>query len=462
MKRILFLISVVIMLVFAVLFISSAEAVKYGDTNRDGKVDIKDVVLFAQYLANWNVDIGMEEADCNKDEKVDIKDIVLIAQYLAGWKVELGTATETKNIVVDAVSYSKKISSEFDDSGITDTHHTVVLPKVNYDTDAAAALNKKIMKNHGDSIEILKSGKEDRTVYKISYSFSICNGIVGIMVSDSRSVVQSYRDQDYFGYYYDTKRDKELNYFEYLETLGVDYSDIVCEINKVVSTPLVEYSTNYKDYEITAVIFDENSFIAEVPSPTWGTYLVDIPVSIIGRSEKKYEVSEVLMKWYQKNKDKLDTNQRYGELSSIDFYDLDADGADEICFIYDDYATIYVFYKLENGIYDMDCRIGPGSGSGYFEAMRLCTGSDGIVSAYFSAIMYMDDALEYYFHELHFIDGEWVRNEESTMYLWETTTTPAVYKYSTKSTASEDYIEISKEEYKKILDSYFDGPYPLV
>ena len=29
-------------------------------------------------------------ADCNGDGKVDIKDAVLLAQYLAGWNVTLG------------------------------------------------------------------------------------------------------------------------------------------------------------------------------------------------------------------------------------------------------------------------------------------------------------------------------------------------------------------------------------
>lgn len=225
---------------------------------------------------------------------------------------------------------------------------------------------------------------------------------------------------------------------------------------------MIEYSTDYKDYEITAAIFNEDSFVAEVPSPTWGTYLKDIPVSIIEQSERKYEVSEVLMRWYQKNKDELDSDFYFGDLSSIRFYDLDLDGTDEICFIYDDYRASYVFYKIENGIYDMDCRIGAGSGSGYFENMLLCTGSDGIVSAYFSAMWTMEDVLGYDFIEMRFIDGEWTPNEESRMYLLETLNEPKVYKYNTKSRDSRDYIEISKEEYEKILDWYFDGNYPLV
>lgn len=60
-----------------------------GDSNNDGKIDIKDAVLLAQYLAEWTVTINKTAADCNGDGKVDIKDAVLLAQYIAEWDVEL-------------------------------------------------------------------------------------------------------------------------------------------------------------------------------------------------------------------------------------------------------------------------------------------------------------------------------------------------------------------------------------
>ncbi len=462
MKKFLSIILTALMFIFAITFASCVETVKYGDINGDSEINIADAILIAQYLASWEIDIDMSAADCNCDSKVDIKDAVLMAQYLAKWEVKLGPGTTAPHAVVQAVSYSKKISSEFDNAGLPDTHHTVVLPKVNYNTVAATALNKKIMKKHGDSIEILKTGTEDRTVYKINYSFSVCNDIIGIMISDSRSMVSAYKDQDYFGYYYDTKRDKELSFFEYLEALGVDYAEMVYEINIANNNPYWEYSTDYTNYDISAAIFSDSSFTAELPLPTWGSELKEISVSITESSDKKYDVSKVLMKWYQKNKNKLDTDEYYGGLSSIEFYDLDIDGADEICFIYNDYETIYIFYKLENGIFDMDCSIGPGSGSGYLEDMVLSTGPDGIVSAYFTAIWQLDNVYGYNFVEYRFTNGEWSPNEESRMYLTETLTEPVVYKYNTKSAGAEDYIEISKEKYDEILDWYFDKGYPLV
>ena len=60
-----------------------------GDANDDSAIDIKDAVLLAQYLAEWDVTINEAAADCNGDGNVDIKDAVLLAQYLAEWDVEL-------------------------------------------------------------------------------------------------------------------------------------------------------------------------------------------------------------------------------------------------------------------------------------------------------------------------------------------------------------------------------------
>lgn len=61
-----------------------------GDINGDGKINGKDGVLLAQYLAEWNVTIDMDAADVNGDGKVNGKDGVLLAQYLAEWNVTLG------------------------------------------------------------------------------------------------------------------------------------------------------------------------------------------------------------------------------------------------------------------------------------------------------------------------------------------------------------------------------------
>jgi hypothetical protein len=60
-----------------------------GDVNDDGKVNGKDSILLAQYLARWDVSINLNAADVNGDGKVNGKDSILLAQYLAKWDVVL-------------------------------------------------------------------------------------------------------------------------------------------------------------------------------------------------------------------------------------------------------------------------------------------------------------------------------------------------------------------------------------
>ncbi len=65
--------------------------VKPGDVNNDSYVNTKDVVLIAQYLANWNIkNFDFQSADGNCDGKISTKDAVLLAQYLANWAVVFG------------------------------------------------------------------------------------------------------------------------------------------------------------------------------------------------------------------------------------------------------------------------------------------------------------------------------------------------------------------------------------
>ena len=72
--------------------INVVEGFIYGDVNNDKKVDEKDAVALARYLAGWNVTINMKAANVQYEENgsVDEKDAVKLARYLAGWNVVLG------------------------------------------------------------------------------------------------------------------------------------------------------------------------------------------------------------------------------------------------------------------------------------------------------------------------------------------------------------------------------------
>lgn len=61
-----------------------------GDTNCDGKVNIKDATLIQKHIAKMDtgVEINPEIADCFKDDKINIKDVTLIQKYIAKYEAE--------------------------------------------------------------------------------------------------------------------------------------------------------------------------------------------------------------------------------------------------------------------------------------------------------------------------------------------------------------------------------------
>ena len=64
----------------------------YGDLDRDGKVDLTDVILMSRHLVNWEADIDLNAADVNCDNAVNNQDLVLLRRYLVGFDVTLGIA----------------------------------------------------------------------------------------------------------------------------------------------------------------------------------------------------------------------------------------------------------------------------------------------------------------------------------------------------------------------------------
>ena len=56
------------------------------DVNRDGRVDVTDLLLV--WLAMSQPELGIDRADVNGDGSVDIWDLVLVAQWLNDWQIE--------------------------------------------------------------------------------------------------------------------------------------------------------------------------------------------------------------------------------------------------------------------------------------------------------------------------------------------------------------------------------------
>ena len=70
-----------------------------GDVNRDGKVDISDVVAIINTMAGV---LPYEDADVNNDDHVDISDIVAVINIIAGTESSDETSTEEETVVEEA------------------------------------------------------------------------------------------------------------------------------------------------------------------------------------------------------------------------------------------------------------------------------------------------------------------------------------------------------------------------
>jgi len=66
-----------------------------GDTNGDGRLDIRDVVVLKKHLAGYtNLKIVKKACDVNGDGITDIRDAVLLNKVMAGVDIDLNETTE--------------------------------------------------------------------------------------------------------------------------------------------------------------------------------------------------------------------------------------------------------------------------------------------------------------------------------------------------------------------------------
>ncbi len=69
---------------------SVKEPLLTGDLNDDGKVNVRDNMILARYLAGWEgydkEAYLIEAADCNADGRINVKDNMILARHLAGWE----------------------------------------------------------------------------------------------------------------------------------------------------------------------------------------------------------------------------------------------------------------------------------------------------------------------------------------------------------------------------------------
>ena len=66
---------------FALVKLSSD--ILFGDTNNDGAINMKDVLVMRKFIAGMNVEINEEAADVNHDERINMKDVLLMRKFIA-------------------------------------------------------------------------------------------------------------------------------------------------------------------------------------------------------------------------------------------------------------------------------------------------------------------------------------------------------------------------------------------
>ena len=133
-----------------------------------------------------------------------------------------------KITVVCDEEYTEEIDEEYLNTDVPVTHHKIRIPKLTLESENASNFNLSIHWHGREPIHLLeKEYYPYDMVYNIDYIFEEYNGIFGIMIKDYSSPITKYRSEKYYGYYYDTVNDRELDYFEYLEALGVDYDELI-------------------------------------------------------------------------------------------------------------------------------------------------------------------------------------------------------------------------------------------
>ena len=77
----------------------SPNQIKYGDVGGDGEIDLTDVIVLCQYLADFDWDTGESSvevsggADADGSSEIDLSDVILLCQYLADFDWDTGESS---------------------------------------------------------------------------------------------------------------------------------------------------------------------------------------------------------------------------------------------------------------------------------------------------------------------------------------------------------------------------------
>lgn len=135
MKRVMCAFLALVLVLGVTVLSVSANTVKYGDVNRDGKINNRDLGALQQYVNGFSVDIDVTAADVRPDGKVNNRDLGLLQQYVNGFDVTLGPEEpEVPAIELPAAGYDFDGRERIIADSIVQDGNTVIVTVHNHTT----------------------------------------------------------------------------------------------------------------------------------------------------------------------------------------------------------------------------------------------------------------------------------------------------------------------------------------
>lgn len=165
-----------------------------------------------------------------------------------------------KNIVTDALDYTREIIPAYDWADFSGQYHTIRLPKIDLPTEGAQGLNDKIYNDHSTPYETLLNYAEEEYIVRIDYEYKVYKDVIGIVVEfvtgPQHAGAYAYRSY----YYYNIKQDREVTFDEYISELGYTKTDLERVLKSMEDLGEYESHKSLGDAPVLdACIADENS-----------------------------------------------------------------------------------------------------------------------------------------------------------------------------------------------------------
>lgn len=135
----------------------SLKALIWGDVDRNGKINLVDIVAVIKHIAGWETDISADAADVDKSGTVDTSDASKMLKYIAGWDdISLGD--------VRMVFENVGLSAEYEDEGVDLYFGSSMVKLANSNTENTGmnSYKMKLAKNEVESCQFYIVSDDDK------------------------------------------------------------------------------------------------------------------------------------------------------------------------------------------------------------------------------------------------------------------------------------------------------------